>query len=107
MTKHHMSYDNKLENLSEDITAVVLTYNEEKHIERCILSMNKFVNRIINIDSLSTDNTLNIIKKYNIETLQNKFVNQSKQLNRGLNNSNIKTEWILRIDADEILTKSL
>ena len=102
-----MSYDNKLENLSEDITAVVLTYNEEKHIERCILSMNKFVKRIIIIDSFSTDNTLNIIKKYNIETLQNKFVNQSKQLNWGLNNSNIKTEWILRIDADEILTKSL
>ena len=39
--------------------------------------------------------------------MQNKFVNQSKQLNWGLNNSNIKTEWILRIDADEILTKSL
>ena len=39
--------------------------------------------------------------------MQNKFVNHSKQLNWGLNNSNIKTEWILRIDADEILTKSL
>ena len=102
-----MSYDNKLENLSEDVTAIVLTYNEEKHIERCILSINKFVKRIIIIDSFSTDNTLKIVKKYNIETLQNKFVNQSKQLNWGLNNSNIKTEWILRIDADEILTKSL
>ena len=103
----HMSYDNKLENLSEDVTAIVLTYNEEKHIERCILSIKKFVKRIIIIDSFSTDNTLKIVKKYNIETLQNKFVNHSKQLNWGLNNSNIKTEWILRIDADEILTKSL
>ena len=47
-----------------DITAVILTFNEEKHIERCIESIKFVVKRIVVIDSFSTDETLNILKKY-------------------------------------------
>ena len=99
--------NDKTQDSLTDITAIILTYNEEKHIERCIFSIKHFVKRIVIIDSFSNDNTLNILKKYNVEILQNKFINQSKQFNWGLENSNIKTDWILRIDADEILTKAL
>ena len=95
------------QDLHTDITAIILTYNEEKHIERCLLSIKDLAKRIVIIDSFSNDNTLNILKKYDVEILQNKFINQSKQLNWGLENSNIKTEWMLRLDADEIVTKSL
>ena len=41
-----------------DITAIIPTYNEEMHIERCILSIKDIVKRIVVIDSFSTDNTL-------------------------------------------------
>ena len=105
-----MNVKNNISNLNvlhSDITAIILTYNEEKHIERCLLSIKDTAKKIIIIDSFSTDNTLNILKKHNVEILQNKFINQSKQLNWGLENSNIKTEWMLRLDADEIVTKSL
>ena len=46
-----------------DITAIIPTYNEEMHIERCILSIKDIVKRIVVIDSFSTDNTLNYCKK--------------------------------------------
>jgi glycosyltransferase involved in cell wall biosynthesis len=99
--------NNSLKILPSDITAIILTYNEEKHIERCINSIKYTAKRIVIIDSYSNDNTLNILKKHNVEVLQNKFINQSKQLNWGIENAKIKTNWVLRLDSDEILTHSL
>jgi glycosyltransferase involved in cell wall biosynthesis len=90
-----------------DLTAIILTYNEEKHIERCINSVKHIVKRVVVIDSYSTDNTLDILKKNNFEFLQNKFINQSKQLDWGLENAKITTKWILRLDSDEILSNKL
>ena len=60
------SSNNNLKILPSDITAFILTYNEEKHIERCLLSIKNIAKRIIIIDSYSTDNTLNILKKHNV-----------------------------------------
>ena len=95
------------QDLPTDITAIILTYNEEKHIERCILSIKDLAKKIVIIDSLSDDNTLNIVKQHNIDVLQNKFVNHAKQINWALKNANINTKWILRFDADEVLTEKL
>ena len=63
-----------------NITAIILTYNEEKHIKRCILSIKKFVKKIIIIDSFSTDQTLEIAKKYKVKIYKHKFINQAKQI---------------------------
>ena len=90
-----------------DITVVILTYNEEKHIERCIESIKKYSNNIYIIDSYSTDNTIKFCKSLNVNILQNKFINQSKQFNWALDNIDFKTEWILRLDADEYLEDNL
>ena len=92
--------------LPADITAIIMTNNEEKHIERCLLSIKDFIKKIVIIDSFSTDNTLNIIKKYNIEVLQHEWINYSSQLNWGIENANVKTEWIFRLDPDEIASKT-
>jgi len=97
---------NSSNNLKADITAIILTFNEEKHLERCILSVNQFIKKIIIIDSFSNDKTLSIAKKYNVKVLQNIFINHSEQLNWALKNISIKTNWILRIDADEIVEKN-
>ena len=91
-----------------DIAALILTKNEEIHIERCILSIKKLVSKIYVIDSYSTDNTKNICLKYDVQFLENKFYNYSTQFNWGLeiikkNNH----RWVIRIDSDEIFTPKL
>lgn len=88
-----------------DITAIILTLNEEKNIEECIRSIQPVVKRIIVVDSFSTDRTVEIAKEMGAEVLQNKWVNHSTQFSYGLENANAQTKWILRIDADERLTE--
>lgn len=89
-----------------NITAIILTNNEEKHLERCINSLSKIITKIVVIDSFSTDNTLQILKKYNIEFYQKDWINYSSQLNWGIEKAQVKTDWILRIDPDEIPSKN-
>ena len=89
-----------------DITALILTYNEELHIERCILSIKKFAKEIIVIDSFSTDRTSQICSKYNVRVIKNKFKYQAQQMNWALENIDIKTEWIIRVDADEYFSNN-
>ena len=57
------------------------------------------------IYNYSTDNTLSILKKNNIEVCQNKYINYANQFHWGIKISEIKTKWILRIDSDEYFTK--
>ena len=89
-----------------DITVIILTYNEQLHLGRCIKSVKKFVKQVIVIDSYSNDKTLEICKKYKVRIYKNKFINQAKQMNWALKNVNIKSKWIFRIDADEITDKN-
>ncbi len=86
-----------------NLTALILTYNEEIHIKRCVNSLLPVTSKIIIVDSLSTDRTLEFIQDYDVEIFQHKFVNQAQQLNWALDNLNIQTEWIIRIDADEYI----
>lgn len=91
-----------------DLTVIVLTYNEELHIRRCLENIKKFCNKIYIIDSFSTDKTVEICKDLGAVVLQNKWPgNQAEQFNWALDNINIETEWILRLDADEYLLPEL
>ena len=90
-----------------NITALIITKNEEIHIERCINNIKKLVSDVLIIDSFSNDNTIEITKKLNIKFIQNKFINHAKQFNFGLSQLSQDTDWVLKIDADEILTSSL
>lgn len=90
-----------------NITALIITKNEEIHIERCINNIKKLVSDILIIDSFSNDKTIEIAKKLNIKFIQNKFINHAKQFNFGLSQLSQDTDWVLKIDADEILTSSL
>lgn len=92
--------------MTANVTAIILTNNEEKHLERCILSLKNIIKRIVVIDSLSTDKTHEILKNHNIEFFQKKWVNYSSQLNWGIEKAEVKTDWILRIDPDEIPSQS-
>lgn len=88
----------------QDITFVILTYNEEKNIKECINSIKSLAKRIVVIDSFSTDNTVKIVKEMGAEVYQNKWINYSKQYQFGIDISKPTTKWIFRLDADERLT---
>ena len=91
-----------------DISAIILTFNEEMHIKRCLDNISSIVKEVFIIDSYSTDRTLEIVKEYdNVTVLQNKWVNYATQFNWGLKTAPIKTNWVLRLDADELLLPEL
>lgn len=88
-----------------DITAIILTKNEEVNIVDCIDSISKIVKRIIVIDSYSTDNTVELAKTAGAEVYQHPFENYARQYIYGVKIANTDTVWTLRIDADERLTE--
>lgn len=89
------------------LTVIILTYNEEKHITRCIENLKKITNKILIVDSYSTDKTVEIAQSLGAEVVQNAFVNHSMQFNWALENCSIDTEWTMRMDADEYLLDEL
>ncbi len=92
-----------------DITTIILTYNEELHIRRCLENVCAFSKKVYVIDSPSTDKTVEICKEFpNVEVVAHKYPgNQAAQFNWALDNIKIDTEWILRLDADEYLLPEL
>ena len=89
------------------ISVIILTFNESKHIKRAINSVSALSDDIIIVDSYSIDKTIEISKKLKTKVFKNKFINQAQQFNWALNNIKIKNNWILRLDADEYLSKEL
>ncbi len=90
-----------------DVTAIIITKNEEKNIVDCIKSISSFASRILVIDSGSDDNTQELAKSYGAEVYYHKFETHAKQRNWAIDNLNISTKWTLRIDADERFTPEL
>jgi len=90
-----------------DITVIVLTFNEEKHIARCICSLKSFAKEIFVVDSFSTDSTVDIALSQGAKVFQNIFTNQAIQSNWALNECPISTEWVMRVDADEYVLPDL
>jgi glycosyltransferase involved in cell wall biosynthesis len=89
------------------LTALVLTYNEEMHLKRCLVSLKDICEEIVIIDSFSKDETENIAKEFGARFYQNPFVNHAAQLNWGIENGEINTEWVIRVDADEYISEEL
>ena len=86
-----------------DITTIILTYNEELHIRRCLENVCPFSKKVYVIDSPSTDRTVEICKEFpEVEVIVHKYPgNQAAQYNWAIDNLPIDTEWTMRIDADE------
>lgn len=91
-----------------DISVIILTFNEEIHIRRCIENVKPIAKEIFVIDSFSTDKTCEIAESLGAKVYQNKWENShAKQFNWALDNLPVTTKWILRLDADEYLTNDL
>jgi glycosyltransferase involved in cell wall biosynthesis len=87
------------------ISAVVLTKNEEKSIERCLTSL-AFCDEILIIDDGSTDKTVELAKQHNAVILEHDLASDfAAQRNYGMQKAT--NRWILFIDADEEVTPAL
>ena len=85
------------------ISGLVITYNEEKMIGKCIDALFKVCDEVIIVDSMSTDATVEIAKSKGAIVVSQPFLGDGPQRTHGL--PYCKNDWILNLDADEFLDK--
>lgn len=90
-----------------NLTIINLTKNEEQNLEKCIASFKGAAQRIVIIDSYSTDKTVELAKSLGAEVYEHQFENHAAQFNWALDNINLQTEWVMKVDADEEFTPEL
>jgi len=89
-----------------NITPIISTYNEAPNIER-VLNRLSWAKEVLVIDSFSTDQTLEICAQFNnVRVIQNAYTGPTDQSNFGLK-QDIKTDWVMSMDADYVLTSEL
>ncbi|CAM3559335.1 glycosyltransferase family 2 protein [Zobellia roscoffensis] len=92
-------------NRTEKISGLLITLNEEKHIEAVLQNLS-FCDEIIVVDSFSTDRTVEIIKNHsNVQLIQRPFKNYTDQKQFALDQA--AYNWVLFMDADERVTPKL
>ena len=87
------------------ISAVIITHNEERNIRRCLTSVQDVADEIVVVDSLSDDKTEEICNSFNVKFVKQQWLGYSEQKN--LANNLASNDWILSIDADEELSEEL
>ena len=87
------------------ISATIITLNEEDKIRQCLESLQGVADEIVVVDSLSTDNTKSICEEFGVRFIEQKWLGYSEQKN--LANDIASHDWILSIDADEVLSDEL
>ena len=90
--------------MREQISAVIISFNEEKNLPRCLKSI-LWADEILIIDSFSTDNTCAIAREFNARVIQNAFPGYTLQYEFGVGHA--KHNWIFIIDADEEVSPEL
>lgn len=87
------------------ISAVLLTKNEEKNIDRCLRALG-WVDEIVVVDTGSTDRTLPIVRRYT-QAIEAGDIRRGFAYNRNLGNQRASHRWILKIDPDEVVSDAL
>lgn len=91
----------------DQITPVILTYNEAPNIERALKQL-RWARDIVVVDSFSDDETLESISRVpQVRVFQRRFDNHRDQWNFALRETGVSTEWVLGLDADHVLTSEL
>jgi glycosyltransferase involved in cell wall biosynthesis len=94
-------------NTEASLAIIILTYNESVHLPRALEHIRRFAREIFVIDSFSTDNTVELAKAGGANVLQHPFQYQAQQFNWALKHAPITTDWVMRLDADEIIESDL
>ncbi|NLA50083.1 MAG: glycosyltransferase family 2 protein, partial [Bacteroidales bacterium] len=88
-----------------EISGIIISYNEEKHIGKCLASLQGIVDEIIVVDSHSDDSTRDICSKFNVRFIEHPFQGYVEQKNFAL--SFACNKYVLSLDADEELSEEL
>ena len=91
----------------ELLSVVIITYNEEKNIGKCLASVLPLTNKIYIVDSGSDDRTVEIARGLGAQVATRRWTTYAEQFNWGLDHFAFESEWIMRLDADEELTPAL
>jgi len=87
------------------ISAVIITFNEERNIKRCLDSLVGVADEIVVVDSYSTDHTEEICKAFNVKFIRHRFFGHIEQKNWAILQAS--SPYILSLDADEALSDEL
>lgn len=87
------------------LSVCIITYNEERNIERCLRSVEGIADEIVVVDSLSTDRTKEICQMHGVRFIENPFESHISQKNFAL--AQATCNHVLALDADEELTEEL
>lgn len=87
------------------ISGVIIAFNEEQYISKCLESLKGVVDEIVVIDSFSTDKTVKICKEYGARVIQRAFVGFTDQKNFA--SEQAQFDYVLSLDADEALSEEL
>ena len=87
------------------ISGVIITYNEEEHLEKCLASLVGIVDEIVVVDSYSTDKTKAICEKFKVRFIPQEFLGYKEQKNFAVEQANF--DYILSLDGDEALSEAL
>lgn len=88
-----------------ELSVVIITFNEERNIEKCLLSAKDISDDIVVVDSFSTDKTEEICSKQNVRFIKHKFEGHIQQKNWAITQA--KFPHVLSLDADEVLSEEL
>jgi glycosyltransferase involved in cell wall biosynthesis len=87
------------------VSAVIITFNEEKYIEECIRSVEVIADEIVVVDSFSTDRTPEICRSLGVRYVEHHFNGYRDQKNFALTQASY--DYVLSLDADEVLSPKL
>jgi glycosyltransferase involved in cell wall biosynthesis len=86
-----------------EASVLIITFNEAKNLRRCLASL-QWCDDILVVDSGSTDETLDVAASHGARILHHPFENFARQRNLGLDGGEFRNEWVLHLDADEVVT---
>ena len=87
------------------LSVAIITFNEERIIERTLSAIHNWVDEIVVVDSFSTDKTIDILECFNVTLYKEKWQGYSRQKNLAISKCN--GSWILVLDADEVVNDTL
>lgn len=89
------------------IAVVILTFNESIHLPRALQYIRVFAREVFVIDSDSSDDTVSLARAGGAQVLEHPFQNYARQFEWALENAPITSDWVMRLDADEIIEGDL
>ncbi len=89
------------------ISAIILTYNEERNLPECLQSLHGWIDEVLIVDSGSTDRTQDIARSFGAQVVEHSFETHAKQWAWALEQLSLRYDWIIGLDADQRVTPEL